>query len=624
MSKIVVYDDGHGIKRSEAKQLFGYLGGSWKRLRRRTASKDRMVHGQEGRGRYKAFALGKAVDWKVCYLLGEVPKAYTITLLESDLKDIAISEERDAPGQRPGVIVEITDLKRDFQALHSDAGLQELTEIFALYLMNYREVSISIAGSVIDPSPLITSKEEFALTTITDTAGVLHSVNLEVIEWGKETKRALYLCNSEGFPLSQIETRFHVGPFFFSAYLKSTYVAELHNTERLGVAELEPQFQAAVEQARAKIKEHFRDRASARAKTIVEEWKAAKVYPYEGEPMTLLERAERQRFDIVAVSVNDYTPDLHELPAKTTAMHLHMLRYALERSPGDLQLIINEVLQLPQRQRRELATLLQETTLSAIIAAAKTVADRLKFITGLEGVLFDLETKGRLKERSQLHKIVAENTWIFGDEYLLWVNDKDVTRVLERHREHLDPSIIIDEPVKVAGKVRGIVDLMLSRSVRRHRADDIEHLIVELKAPSVSVGDKELAQINKYAFAVADDDRFRTVPGVRWHFWVISNDMTAYTQQVIQGGPDRNRRLVFKNDNISVGVKTWGEIIEENRARLQFFQEHLKYVADDSSAIQYLQQRHKQFLEGVVEDLSDEEEGDSEEVEGAGGGSTQP
>src|ERR1700731_4654478 len=107
MSKIVVYDDGHGIPRDQAKQLFGHLGGSWKRLRRRTASKDRMVHGQEGRGRYKAFALGKAVDWKVCYLLGEVPKGYTITLLESDLKDIAISEERDAPGQWPGVIVEI-------------------------------------------------------------------------------------------------------------------------------------------------------------------------------------------------------------------------------------------------------------------------------------------------------------------------------------------------------------------------------------------------------------------------------------------------------------------------------------------------------------------------------------
>ena len=131
MSKIVVYDDGHGIPRNEAKQLFGHLGGSWKRLKRRTGTKDRMVRGQEGRGRYKAFALGGAVDWKVCYLAGGKPKTYTISLIERDLKDVAISEERSTPRRKPGVIVEITDLKRDFRGLHSEAGLQELAEIFA-------------------------------------------------------------------------------------------------------------------------------------------------------------------------------------------------------------------------------------------------------------------------------------------------------------------------------------------------------------------------------------------------------------------------------------------------------------------------------------------------------------
>jgi hypothetical protein len=131
MSKIVVYDDGHGIPRNEAKQLFGHLGGSWKRLKRRTGTKDRMVHGQEGRGRYKAFALGGAADWKVCYLAGGKPKSYTISLIERDLKDVAISEERSTPRRKPGVIVEITDLKRDFRGLHSEAGLQELAEIFA-------------------------------------------------------------------------------------------------------------------------------------------------------------------------------------------------------------------------------------------------------------------------------------------------------------------------------------------------------------------------------------------------------------------------------------------------------------------------------------------------------------
>ena len=75
---------------------------------------------------------------------------------------------------------------------------------------------------------------------------------------------------------------------------------------------------------------------------------------------------------------------------------------------------------------------------------------------------------------------------------------------------------------------------------------------------------------------------------------------------MIQGGPDRNRRLVYREDNITVGIKTWSEIIEENRARLQFFQEHLEYNADDSAALRYLQERHKQFLEGVLEESDPE------------------
>jgi hypothetical protein len=613
MSKIVVYDDGHGIPRDEAKQLFGHLGGSWKRLKRRTSDKNRMVHGQEGRGRYKAFALGKAADWKVCYLAGGKRKSYTISLLESDLRDIAISDERAAPRQKPGVIVEITDLKRDFRGLHSEAGLQELAEIFALYLINYRDVVISVHGNTIDPSGLITHRQTVSLSPVRDD-GKEHPAELEIIEWGRETKRALYLCNVGGFPLSQVDTRFHVGQFHFSAYLKSDYITELHNTERLGVGELEPKLQAVVEEGRTKIKEYFRDRAAERARTIVDEWKAAQVYPFEGEATTVLERAERQVFDIVAVSVHDYTPDSGQAPAKSTALHLRMLRHALERSPNELQLIINEVLQLPQRKQQELAELLQETTLSAVITAAKTVADRLKFITGLESILFEPEQKGRLKERSQLHKIVSENTWIFGDEYYLWVNDQSLTQVLRKHKQHLDPNIVIDGPVKVPGKERGIVDLMLSRTVRRHRADDIEHLVVELKAPSVSIGDKEIIQTNKYALAVAGDARFRTVPGVRWHFWAVSNDMTGYAKRMIQGGPDRNRRLVFKEDNISVGVKTWGEIIEENRARLQFFQEHLHHIADESAALRYLQERHKRFLEGVLEEASVDE--DAEDADG--------
>jgi hypothetical protein len=419
LSKIVIYDDGEGFPRDEANDLFGNLGGSWKRHTRRTRKGGRLIHGQEGRGRYKAFALGRAVTWDVCYEAGESHQAFKITLLDSDLTDVSISEAVSAPNRATGVIVTIEDVRRDFEVFERAEGLQDLAEIFALYLINYRDVAIRIAGNRLDPEAAIATQHKLSLAPIAGEEGVLHSVELHIIEWRNDTKRTLYLCSSEGFPLDQVETRFHVPGFSFSAYLKSPYVERLHNEERLALAEMEPTLAGTVEEARQAIKEYFRERAAERAQSVVDAWKASDVYPYRGEPKGTIEKAERQVFDIVAVRVEEIAPDIGSVSLKAKAFHLRMLRSAIERGPEELQTILKEVMDLPPRQQKELAALLQETTLSAIITTAKTVADRLKFIAALENIVFDPETKGRLKERTQLHRILAENTWVFGEEYNL-------------------------------------------------------------------------------------------------------------------------------------------------------------------------------------------------------------
>jgi hypothetical protein len=154
--------------------------------------------------------------------------------------------------------------------------------------------------------------------------------------------------------------------------------------------------------------------------------------------------------------------------------------------------------------------------------------------------------------------------------------------VLERHKQLLDPSISIDDPVKVIGKKRGIVDLMFSRVTKRHRANDMEHMVVELKAPSVKIGAEAITQVKKYAIAILGDERFHTVKGIKWHFWLVSNDYDEYARNEIETGPDPERRLIMRGTNVTVGIKSWGELIEENRARLQFFQEHLQHTADES------------------------------------------
>jgi Histidine kinase-, DNA gyrase B-, and HSP90-like ATPase len=602
MRRIIVTDNGHGIPHADAPTLFRNLGGSWKKHGARTKLRNRLLHGQEGRGRFKAFALGGVVDWKTTYARDNKLFQYEISILERDIRHVRISDEAPLKGRAPaGVTVVVDELKRNFVSLKPENSVQEFfSEIFAIYLKNYRDVAIVIGGERIDPAIAIAKTWKLSLTPIQDDEGNLHPASLEVIEWRRHTKRALYLCNEQGFPLSQVETRFHVGDFHFSAYLKSPFISALHQDNRLELAEMVPALAMAVDEARRKIKELFRERASERAKIVVEDWKAQKLYPYEGEAATQIERAERQIFDIIAVTVQEATPDSGDIPRPQMALHLRMLRHAIERSPTELQRILDEVLRLPKRKQKELAVLLDETDLSAIISAATMIADRLKFLQGLRIILFDHEAKERLKERSQLHKILETNTWIFGEEFNLWASDRELTTVLKAHKERLDPELVIDEPVKLLTRKRGIVDLMLSRSQKRHRADDYEHLVVELKAPKVKLTSKELTQIKDYALSVSRDPRYHRVSGVRWHFWLVSDEYDDFVQSEIASGPDPDRRLVNRGPNFAVGVKTWGEILDENNARLQFVKHALEHNADDGQALAFLEERHREFLEGVV------------------------
>jgi hypothetical protein len=159
------------------------------------------------------------------------------------------------------------------------------------------------------------------LDDIVDNDGNSSTVRLDIIEWRSATNRVLYLCNEKGFPFSQVERRFHVGQFQFSAYLKSEYVSTLQHEGTIELAEMNPIVTAVADNALTAIKDYFRERAAQEARTVVEDWKQEQVYPYQGDPVTTIEQAERQVFDIVAVNVAQYLPDFSTAPQKNKAMH---------------------------------------------------------------------------------------------------------------------------------------------------------------------------------------------------------------------------------------------------------------------------------------------------------------
>lgn len=63
---VVVSDDGHGMTYDDAIRDFKLLGGSWKKVgtggRRLSRNGKRSLHGSQGEGRFRAFALGRMAE----------------------------------------------------------------------------------------------------------------------------------------------------------------------------------------------------------------------------------------------------------------------------------------------------------------------------------------------------------------------------------------------------------------------------------------------------------------------------------------------------------------------------------------------------------------------------------
>jgi hypothetical protein len=597
LKAVEVADDGHGIPYADAESLFSRLGGSWKTGGHRSLEKRRSLHGKEGRGRFRAFALGRVVDWYVRYPGDGGLRAYRIAMIKDHLKRVDVEEESDAPtGSCSGVTVMVTELDREFRSLRDPGVADELAQIFALYLRQYPTIQISYAGTLVDPRSVEEHVQQYPLPAITNIDDETFDVSLEIVEWKMATERRMYFCDSNGFPLDDTQPGIQAPGFNFTAYLKSDYFAKLLAENRLEIATLDAPTSRTLEAAKGVMRDHFRRRASEKATGLVEQWQRQRVYPYQGQPATQLEEQERQVFNVVALSVNHFLPNFQESDERTKRLQLRLLRHAVENAPADLSRILTEVLELPVEKRQELADLLDRTTLAHIISASKIIADRLEFLQGLETLVFDGGLKHAVRERTQLHRIVAENAWMFGEQYHLSVDDQSLTEVLKKHLAANNREVEIDQPVVRADGSRGIVDLMFSRNIQLAGSEDREHLVVELKRPDVPIDAKVTAQIESYAFAVADDERFRSVPA-KWVFWVISSDMDqVVTRKVSQ--KDRARGILFQDgeQRITIWVKTWSQVVSECRARLRFFAEKLNYTPDRDSSLAHLKTTYHKYL----------------------------
>ena len=75
---------------------------------------------------------------------------------------------------------------------------------------------------------------------------------------------------------------------------------------------------------------------------------------------------------------------------------------------------------------------------------------------------------------------------------------------------------------------------------------------------------------------------------------------------------DRPDGVMHQDGNNRIWVKTWSEILNDCKYRLQLFQKELNYSADRDASLGYLRETYAKALQGNVQDQA---EGGSTETE---------
>ncbi len=617
LSNIQIEDDGTGISPEEFDIGFGQLGDSWKKRAERTKTLGRALHGKKGIGRYRALSLGGIVVWNTRFEAAGQVLGYEIAFDVSDKRTVIATDP--APTTEPkGTFVTISNPTSKLGSLEFDAVKPELTQHFALYLRQYPDVEIRYDGAKVSPTELIARSVDIPFDFITED-GQLWPQILTVIEWRVPLERALFLCSRNGFTFRETVVGIQAPGLHFTAYLRSELLEKLDAEDSIDI-EL-GDLGKLLELTKEELREYASARQAEQIALQVEEWKQEDIYPYEGAAEDDVEVAKRQVFDVVAENVTKYLPDFKSSKKKNKQFTFNLLRQAIETSPSSLRKILEEVIGLPTEKREQLATLLDRTSLTAIINASKIVSDRLEFIQGLKSMLYDSPYRDKLLERKQLQRLVAENTWLFGDEYFLMNDDESLLNVLKKHLSHggytVDDGLIdFTEDVTFEDGGTGIVDLaltseptpdentpgtVLGKTLPRSGVDPMHNLVIELKRPSQKITPAVLQEVRDYAYAIARDERFHSV-AARWTFWALSNQISdqAQEQAMVKNLPPgvvyQSGVVAGRNYEYTIVAKTWAQVLDQATQRLNFFRTHLGYSPSFSQGREYLNAIYRKFI----------------------------
>lgn len=600
VSDIYVKDDGHGIPVDCIEEYFGKYGLSRKSVTEKSPA-GRIYHGKLGQGRYKAMAAGNFVDWNSVFKTEDGSlRSSEIHINSGSRMSISyneVAEKTDA--EHAGTTVHIHGIPDDKIGAVSKLAnpmeiMPDLLTTFAPYLLAYTDITIKYDGTTVDPARHIKNQDEKELV-FEEKGKEPVRARVSVITWKQAQSNKLYICGSSGVVYAELSSDLRKKTPV-SIYLMGNLFEQLHRENLLGMGRANPAYAFFEDEAKKFAKELIGEQETEDAATEIAQIKEDGIYPYEGEPEDEVNKAEREIFDVFAVQVNRAVPQLRTSPRQTKKLTYRLMREAINTNPSSIKTILTEVFNLTQQQQDDLAELLTHTSLPNIIDTAKTISDRLVFLQVLEEMVYNDSVGKVIKERTQFHKVLLKELWIFGEKYTLGTSDQSLRNLLKAHLNYLGRDELTPEiPPEAIEDLTRIPDLCLFQQICPSY-ENYEHLVIELKRPTLTLSLRELDQIRDYALTVAENpmfDKTRT----KWHFILLGQSLDQHVQRALKNQTVGDGNY-YNADNVSISVFEWSKIIQDNKLKYEYLRQKLNHqLSDDPNfTSDYLRTKHAELF----------------------------
>lgn len=613
--KIVIEDNGTGIDFDQIDNIFLPLEDSWKKNKETTPIYHRPYHGHLGSGRFKYLAIGDNILWDIVYEKHGKYYKYQMSFDTKNPQKLNVVNEIEVSPQPTGTKLTITSLTNKFNAFFSKSNLQnELISGLLLDLTLCKDnLQIFIQNNEIILDNLIETRKVFHYQ-IDDINKVEVPVDCEIVIWKKKIlfvdhKHTFYYNNKKQY-MDQRASGIPAGAKLPNHTI--IIISELFNNYNpldKAFSLIFYRIEKAYENDALKLLTQVKNaHLSESLNAIIEN----PLYPLKKQPQNAIEDAQRTAFN--ACLYNLLLNDDGVISEKKTSV-LKVIFPLLQRSfSGDYILTDNldKIIELSSDDAEKYNRMVNRIKLSKIIEKYSVLIHRKEFLRTLEKLVYDETVAQYLEERTQLHKIVAEEAWIFGDKFEnedLVSSDRSLITMIRtlnlREDLYFEDNISDKKLQEIEGFIKQnrqntenclnkIPDLVLCKKEDNGRV--FNHLLIELKKPKVAINnlcrEQALKVYKGILNASHNNGGLKISETHKWQYCLVSSRIS----DTIKSEFTKDGHLEEKsNGNYIIDCKTWREIIDDADRRINQKLEKIETDICDEDCQNLLNQYKEKF-----------------------------